>query len=126
MVIAILTLLGSASPSAKAAQPVASWTKGHKKILVIPVRFTDANGPANADANGFTGWDNFTNGTMQTQINEFMLKQSYGQLSVEFTVLPVVDLGVPTSYYTNILSGTPYPKWTAWGDPGSLADDARA
>ena len=123
---AILALLNFASPFAKASQPTATWTKGHKKILVIPVRFTDANGPTNSDVFGLTGWNNLTNGTMQTEINNFFLKQSYGQLSVEFTILPVVNLGVATSYYTNILSGTPYPKWTAWGDPGSLADDARA
>ena len=103
-----------------------TWTKGHKKILVIPVRFTDANGPTNFDNNGFTGWNNLTNGTMQTEINVFFLKQSYGQLSVEFTILPVMNLGVSTNYYTNNLVGTPYPKWTAWGGAGSLADDARA
>ena len=122
----ILTLLGSFSPTAKAASPVASWTKGHKKILVIPVRFTDANGPTNSDVYGLTGWNIFTNGTLQTEINDFFLKQSYGLVSVEFTILPVVNLGVPTTYYTNILPGTPYSKWTEWGGPGSLADDARA
>jgi len=63
---------------------------------------------------------------MQTEINNFFLKQSYGQLSVDVTVLQIEDLGVPTSYYTNTLPGTPYPKWTEWGGPGSLADDARA
>jgi hypothetical protein len=109
-----------------AASPSATWTKGHKKILVIPVRFTDAAGPSNSDVNGFTGWTALTNGTAQTEINNFFLSQSYGQLSVEFTILPVIDLGVASWYYTNNLPGTPYPKWTEWGSPGSLADDARA
>ena len=67
--------------------------QGHKKILVIPVRFTDAAGPANSDVSGFTGWTALTNGTAQAEINSFFLSQSYGQLSVEFTILPVIDLG---------------------------------
>ena len=124
--IAILVMLNFVSLVAKASPATSTWTKGHKKILVIPVRFTDANGPTNSDIYGLTGWNNLTNAAMQTEINNFFLKQSYGQLSVEFTILPVINLGVSTNYYTNILSGTPYPKWTAWGDPGSLADDARA
>ena len=111
--------------TSRAATP-ASWTTGHKKVLVIPVRFTDAAGPSNSDASGFTGWTALTNGTMPSEINSFFLKQSYGQLSVEFTILPVIDLGVSTNYYTNNLPGTPYSKWTEWGSPGSLADDARA
>ena len=119
-------LIGVLSRSGAAETVRSTWTKGHKKILVIPVRFTDANGPTNSDAYGLTGWNNLTNGTLPTEINDFFLQQSYGQLSVEFTVLPLINLGVSTNYYTNILSGTPYPKWTAWGDPGSLADDARA
>ena len=124
--IAILALLNFDCPSAKASQATSTWTKGHKKILVIPVRFTDANGPTNTDVYGLTGWNSLTNGTMPTEINNFFLKQSYGQLSVDFTILPVINLGVSTNYYTNNLAGTPYAKWTAWGDPGSLADDARA
>lgn len=114
------------SEISRAASPTSTWTRGHKKILVIPVRFTDANGPTNSDVAGLTGWNNFTNGTMQTEINNFFLKQSYGQVSVEFTILPVINLGVSTNYYTNNLPGTPYPKWTEWGGAGSLADDARA
>ncbi len=121
----ILTFL-TLTDFGRAAQATSTWTKGHKKILVIPVRFTDANGPTNSDVFGLTGWNNLTNGTMPTEINNFFLKQSYGQLSVDFTILPVINLGVSTNYYTNNLAGTPYAKWTAWGDPGSLADDARA
>ena len=124
--IATILLFHFTAPFTTTSQATSTWTKGHKKILIIPVRFTDAGGPANSDPFGFTGWNNLTNGAMQTEINNFFLKQSYGQLSVDFTILPVVNLGVSTNYYTNTLSGTPYPKWTAWGDPGSLADDARA
>lgn len=125
-VVSLLALLSLMIQAGFAATPTATWTKGHKKILVIPVRFTDAAGPTNSDLYGLTGWNNLTNGSMPAEINDFFLKQSYGQLSVAFTILPVVDLGVPTTYYTNTLPGTPYPKWTEWGGPGSLADDARA
>ena len=123
--MAVLALVGLVAGNAWAAGTLASWTKGHKKVLVIPVRFTDAAGPSNSDASGFTGWTALTNGTMPAEINSFFLQQSYGQLSVEFTILPVIDLGVSTNYYTNNLPGTPYTKWTEWGGPGSLADDAR-
>jgi hypothetical protein len=124
--MAMLALVCLFVQTGLAASPHATWTRGHKKILVIPVRFTDAAGPSNSDVNGFTGWTALTNGTAQAEINNFFLSQSYGQISVEFTILPVIDLGVATWYYTNNLPGTPYPKWTEWGSPGSLADDARA
>lgn len=113
------------SEPTKADAAGATWTQGHRNILVIPVRFTDAAGPTNSDPNGFTGWDKFTNGTITAAISNFFLTQSYNQFTVGFTILPVIDLGVPTTYYTNICPGTPDPKWTAWGAPGSLADDAR-
>ena len=122
----LLVLIGMFSRSGAAENIRSTWTKGHKKILVTPVRFADANGPTNSDIFGLTGWNNLTNGTMPMEINNFFLKQSYGLVSVDFTILPVINLGVPTTYYTNNLVGTPYAKWTAWGDPGSLADDARA
>ena len=124
LILALAAGLVSHTCGADSAQ--STWTKGHRKILVIPVSFTDAAGPTDSDARGFSGWSNFTNGTTQAEINNFFLKQSYGQFSVEFTILPVIPLGVPTSYYTNICPGTPAPKWTVWGAPGSLADDARA
>lgn len=119
-------LLGTAPLEGKAQAPGATWTKGHRKVLVIPVRFTDAQGPTDSDVRGITGWTPFTNGVATAAISNFFVAQSYGQFSVDFTVLPVIDLGVPTSYYTNICPGTPHPKWTVWGAPGSLADDARA
>jgi hypothetical protein len=124
--IAMLVLSGLTTQSVRAAVPHSTWTKGHKKVLVIPVRFTDAAGPSNSDPNGFTGWNSFTNGTIPAEINSFFIKQSFNQFSVDFTILPEVNLGVPTTYYTNNQPGTPYSKWTEWGSPGSLADDARA
>jgi len=126
VVMAMLVVLGCLPLRGLAANPPATWTKGHKKILVIPVRFTDATGPTNVDINGFTGWPALTNGTIPAEINSFFLKQSYNQASVDFTILPEVNLGVSTNYYTNNLPGTPFAKWTEWGAPGSLADDARA
>ena len=98
---------------------------GHKKVLVIPVRFTDAAGPSNQDASGFTGWNALTNGAIPAEINSFFLKQSYGQISFEFTILPEISLGVATTYYTNNLPGTSGSRIAAWGAPGSLADDVR-
>jgi len=106
---------------------VANWTKGHRKVLVIPVHFTDAAGPSDAvDPNGLSGWGNLTNGTTTAEIRNFFVQQSYNQYTLDFTMLPEVDLGVPTSYYTNTIPGTSTTKWTAWGVAGSLADDARA
>ena len=125
-IVMLLAMSGFVTPIAGAETNHATWTLGHRKVLVIPVRFTDAAGPSNSDPNGFTGWNAFTNGTIQAEINSFFLKQSYGQFSVEFTILPEVSLGVPTTFYTNNLPSTPYSKWTEWGSPGSLADDARA
>ena len=120
-------LLAGFFPSHCAAQSAPStWTKGHRKILVIPVSFTDAAGPTNSDPDGITGWNDLTNGVTIAGITNFFRQQSYGQFSVEFTILPVIPLGVSTNYYTNICPGTPKTKWTVWGAPGSIADDARA
>lgn len=121
----ILALLGLFPKNLEAAH--ASWTKGHRKILVIPVRFTDVNGPSDAvEPNGLSGWGRFTNGTTTAENNNFFIQQSYNQFSVDFTILPEIDLGVSTHYYSNNLPGTTSTKWTAWGAPGSLVDDARA
>lgn len=42
----------------RAATPPATWTTGHKKVLVIPVRFTDQTGPSDVpNAQGYrSGW----------------------------------------------------------------------
>ncbi len=118
-----LLLAGAAFDSAHAA----SWTKGHKRVLVIPVKFTDRAGPTDApDPNGLSGWGNMTNGITPAVDSNFFVRQSYNQFTVDYTILPEVDLGVPTSYYTNYYPGTTYQKWSEWGLPGSLADDARA
>ena len=122
---AVAILFGCFPENAKSAD--ATWTKGHRKVLVIPVRFSDAAGPSDAvDPNGVSGWGKFTNGTTTAEITRFLSWQSYNQFTVDFTILPEVDLGVPTSYYTNSYMGTSFKKWDAWGSPGSLADDARA
>ncbi len=123
----VAALIVSAPLVAGAESTGSKWATGHRKVLVIPVRFTDAGGPSNEpNAHGLSGWGAFTNGTTTAGISNFFMRQSYSQLSLEFTILPEVNLGVPSTYYTNICPGTPHPKWTDWGAPGSLADDARA
>lgn len=124
--LALAALIGLFPHGGSAESAGATWTRGHRKILVIPVSFTDAGGPSNSDVRGFTGWADLTNGTAPAAISNFFTSQSYGQFSVDFTILPVVPLGVSTNYYTNTCPGTPDSKWTAWAAPGSLADDARA
>ena len=109
--------------------PPATWTTGHKKILIIPVRFTDLAGPSDVpSANGYySGWGNITNGTKLAEITNFFAAQSYGKCTVEFTLLPEINLGVSYNYYTNRLdSDSTLSKYTRWSDPGSILDDARA
>ena len=125
LLVTLMSAILAPTPSRADSTP-STWTQGHRKVLVIPVSFTDAPGPSNSDPNGFTGWTDFTNGTSIPAITNFFLRQSYGQFSVDFTFLPVVPLGISTNYYTNTCPGTTVPKWVAWGAPGSLADDARA
>jgi len=48
-VIVIIVALCVGGRAARALPPTSTWTKGHKKILVIPVRFTDAPGPTDSD-----------------------------------------------------------------------------
>ena len=129
LVVAGLVLVGLLCSDAGAAPAHSNWTKGHRRILVIPVRFTDAAGPSDAvDPNGVSGWGNFTNGTTIGINTNFFLQQSYSQFEVDFTVLPEMNLGVSVNYYTSNYPGSPagYTKWVEWGKPGSLADDARA
>ena len=47
------------------AAPAATWTTGHKKVLIIPVRFTDVAGPSDTPGPGgfLSGWGNIPNGT---------------------------------------------------------------
>ena len=46
--IVLLVLSGFLAQTNLPAAATSTWTKGHKKILVIPVRFTDAAGPTNS------------------------------------------------------------------------------
>ncbi len=112
-----------------AATPPATWTTGHKKVLIIPVRFTDFSGPSDAPSptGALSGWGNIANGTMTAEMSAFLSQQSYGKFTVEFTVLPEVDMGVSYTVYDQPLDAdSPSKKFTRWYEPGSFADDARA
>ena len=69
---------------------------------------------------------NMTNGVSPAEMSAFFVKQSYNQFSVDFTILPEIDMGVATSYYASNYPGSASTKWTDWGKTGSLADDVRA
>ena len=111
-----------------AANPPATWTTGHKRVLVIPVRFTDQAGPNDVpNASGyFSGWGNMTNGTTAAAINAFYQRASYGKVSMEFTVLPEIDMGVSYTVYNAAYGTSGLSKFAAWDEPGSFADDVRA
>jgi len=111
-----------------AATPPATWTTGHKRVLIIPVRFTDQAGPSDApNAQGYlSGWGNITNGTTAAAINAFYQQASYGKLSMEFTVLPEINLGVSYTVYNATYGTSGISKFAAWDEPGSFADDVRA
>ena len=121
---AFLILTGAAL-----ATPPATWTTGHKKVLIIPVRFTDFGGPSDVPSStgALSGWGNIANGTMTAEMSAFLAQQSYGKLTVEFTVLPEIDLGVSyTIYDLPLNSDSAAKKFTRWYEPGSFADDVRA
>jgi len=106
----------------------ASWTRGLKKVLIIPVRFTDVAGPVDGLApNGAPSrWGGVLDGSLLSAARTFFQQQSYGALDLQFTVLPEIDLGVGYATYNANLPGTPYTKFTLWHEPGSFADDVRA
>lgn len=111
----------------QAAEP-ATWTTGHKKVLIIPVKFTDDPGPS--DSPGTNGklshWGEIADGTMTAQISNFIAHQSYGKCTMEFTVLPLIDMGVSYTIYNQPLdSDSAATKFTRWSEPGSLASDVR-
>ncbi|MEQ2008914.1 MAG: PKD domain-containing protein, partial [Limisphaerales bacterium] len=112
----------------RAATPSANWTTGHKKVLIIPVRFTDQAGPSDTpNAQGYrSGWGNITNGTATAAINDLFQRASYGRLSMEFVVLPEIDMGVSYTVYNATYGTTGISKFAAWDEPGSFADDVRA
>lgn len=127
--ILLLVLCGFSALRARAQTPPATWTTGHKKVLIIPVRFTDVAGPSDVPSTDgvLSGWGDIANGTMTTEISEFMAYQSYGQCTVEFTVLPEIDMGVGyVDYYAPLNPDSALSKFTRWYEPGSFADDARA
>lgn len=117
-----------AATNLPAANPPATWTTGHKRVLVIPVRFTDQAGPSDVpNAQGYrSGWGEITNGTTAAAINAFFQRSSYGRLSMEFTVLPEIDMGVSYTVYNATYGTTGLSKFAAWDEPGSFADDVRA
>lgn len=126
--LATLTACWLTVTNLPAANPPATWTTGHKRVLVIPVRFTDQAGPNDApNASGyFSGWGNMTNGTTAAAINAFYQRASYGKVSMEFVVLPEIDMGVSYTVYNATHGTTGLSKFAAWDEPGSFADDVRA
>jgi hypothetical protein len=105
-----------------------TWTKGTKKILIIPVRFTDLGGPSNTPGPGgyLSDWASVVDGTTTTALTDFYEAQSYGQTHLQFTVLPEINLGVSYTAYNANYPGTIYSKYSLWYEPNSFADDARA
>ncbi len=128
VIFALLLLFGLMSNGAIAGAPFATWTTGIKKVLIIPVRFTDQVGPSDVPGPGgyLSGWGNVTNGTALTGISNFFARQSYGKCILQFTVLPEINLGVSYSNYNLPYGTTGISKYTQWSEPGSLADDVRA
>lgn len=126
--LAMLVACCLGATNVPAANPPATWTTGHKRVLVIPVRFTDQAGPSDApNAQGYySGWGNITNGTTAAAINAFFQRASYGKLSMEFTVLPEINLGVSYTTYNATYGTSGISKFAAWDEPGSFADDVRA
>lgn len=127
LALALLTITLLAALPGFAANPPATWTTGHKKVLVIPIRFTDQAGPSDTpNASGYrSGWGNMTNGVTAAALNDFFQRASYGKMSLEFTVLPEVDMGVSYTTYNAPYGTTGLTKFAAWDKPGSLGDDAR-
>lgn len=111
------------------ATPPANWSIGHKKVLIIPVRFTDVAGPSDTPSpEGIPSyWGDIVNGTLTAQMSAFMAHQSYGKCTLEFTVLPEIDMGVSyTNYLLPLNADSPSSKIARWHEPGSILDDIRA
>ncbi len=105
-----------------------SWTRGLKRVLVIPVRFTDLSGPSDVPGPGgyLSGWGQMVDGTIPSAASAFFRAQSFGAFDLTFTILPEIDLGVSHTAYDALYAGTTQTKYTAWSSPGSFADDVRA
>lgn len=126
--VVLLAVSSFVTQTSLAASPAATWTTGHKKVLIIPIKFTDVAGPSDAPGPGgyLSGWGNVTNGTTPAALNDFFQRQSYRQTSMEFTVLPEINMGVSYTNYNAPYGSSGTPKIALWSEPGSLADDARA
>src|SRR4051812_5726910 len=125
---ALLALAGLSSQICLAAAPASTWTTGVKKVLIIPVRFTDQAGPSDSAGPGgyLSGWGNVTNGVALAQVTNSFWRQSYGRCALEFTVLPEINLGVSyTAYNAPLSADSSLSKFTRWYEPGSFADDIR-
>lgn len=116
------------APPPPAGPATSTWTKGAKKVLIIPVRFTDQTGPSDAAGPGgvHSGWGGIASGATTAELRAFFLKQSYGKLDLTFTLLPEIDLGVSYTTYNALYPGSTLSKFTQWFAPGSFADDVRA
>ncbi len=56
-----------------------------------------------------------------------MAQQSYGKCTLEFTVLPEIDMGVSyTAYQVPLNADSPASKFARWHESGSILDDIRA
>jgi hypothetical protein len=126
--LAIFLGMGIGADRAWAGNPPATWTTGLKKVLVIPVRFIDQGGPSDVPGPGgyLSSWGNVTNGTIPAELSNFYARQSYGKCTLQFTVLPEIDMGVSYTNWNAHYGSTSLSKFTLWSDPGSFADDVRA
>ena len=113
--IAPLILLAALPSHSLAAASPATWTTGHKRVLIIPIAFTDQAGPNDTpNSSGYrSGWGNITNGTTPAALNDFFQRASYGKLSLEFTVLPEINLGVSYTTYNAPYGTTGLTKFAA-------------
>ncbi|MBX7247405.1 MAG: PKD domain-containing protein [Candidatus Sumerlaeaceae bacterium] len=125
--VVAVSLIGLAATTAHTAAS-STWTKGHKKVLIIPIRFTDFGGPSDSPGPGgyLSGWGKVLDGTTSAALASFMAQQSYGLCTMDFTVIPEINLGVSYTAYNALYPGTSLSKYTLWYEPNSLADDARA
>lgn len=66
------------------------WTHGVKKVLVMRINFPDALGESisEADAN-----------ELMRQVDNFFIENSYGAMSLQTTVTPLLTLQQPASWY---------------------------
>lgn len=124
---AILLLLCGRHAAAETSP--ATWSTGHKRVLIIPVRFTDLAGPSDVPSPEgiYSHWGDIVNGTLTAQMSAFIAQQSYGKCTLKFTVLPEIDMGVSyTAYQVPLNADSPASKIARWYESGSILDDIRA